>query len=592
MKNKTKIIYSIISEYMSGGGIWAFIYTGLVLIKSFIPVIQTILIVSLIDNIKNTSAMYYLGAVIICILYVNIHYKILEYIDIHIMNRLECKIGSEMISTSMNIPYNCFENNEEYNRFARLSESSGIVATAFKRLITLIERIIEIFSLQIFLAMYSIYATIAISIALILCIFLYSKTAKLSWKIDLDTTENEREISYIYQCMTDKNNIAEMQLFNSYIPLIEMYNKKLEDVTQIRLRTMRKNIILQNISSVLLSVFNILIMSGYAILFVNGNITPAVFSGLISSTTQMSMAISTFSINFNNMLQSYLKYKEYYDFIHLELNLNVSNEICCNDYMICAKNIYFKYSDENDFVLKGVNLDVEKNQCVVLVGENGCGKSTLAKIILKLLYPQKGNLYLNEKLINQSSPKSIAVFQDYVKYNLTIREIITNGKDMEDEEIFKVLDEVGLKNDVSFLDYGLDSSLGNVFEKSTNLSEGQWQKLNIARVLACDAELLIFDEPTASLDPIAESLFYEEILKIKGTKTLIIISHRLGVLKAADKVFFMKDGVLKAADKVFFMKDGAVKSEGTHKALMKSDCEYSDMYKAQAKWYQEEDSPQ
>lgn len=108
------------------------------------------------------------------------------------------------------------------------------------------------------------------------------------------------------------------------------------------------------------------------------------------------------------------------------------------------------------------------------------------------------------------------------------------------------------------------------------MSEGQWQKLNIAKALYNDAPILIFDEPTASLDPVSESALYRQLMGLKGEKTLIMVSHRLGSLKTADKIYMMKDG--------------KILDSGSHSYLIKHCSEYRQMYDNQAQWYRQKDA--
>ena len=169
-------------------------------------------------------------------------------------------------------------------------------------------------------------------------------------------------------------------------------------------------------------------------------------------------------------------------------------------------------------------------------------------------------------------------FQDFARYSTTIREnlcISDLNRSISDEECYAVLDQVKLGDDVRKSVHDLDTGLGLVEKDSGDLSGGQWQKIAIARVILSDHPVRILDEPTAALDPVAESKLYDLFSKASKSKTTITVTHRLGAAKLADQIVVLKNG--------------AVAKQGRHDELMKNKGLYMNMFENQKGWYENEE---
>lgn len=235
--------------------------------------------------------------------------------------------------------------------------------------------------------------------------------------------------------------------------------------------------------------------------------------------------------------------------------------------LIKIQNIFFAYS-HGEQILKDCSIEINKGEKIMVVGKNGCGKTTLVKIILGLYKPTKGNILFNKK-------KGNVVFQDYVRYKFSLRENIGLGNvaDIDDEKYIKeLLDELKLEY-LYQNEKELDVMLGKEFDDdSIDLSGGEWQKIAIGRAMFNkDSDLIILDEPTAALDPIAELQEFNKICEYFSNKTVVLISHRIGLAKSVDKVVYMDNG--------------RICEVGTHVELMKNKGNYYNFYNSQAKWY-------
>lgn len=247
---------------------------------------------------------------------------------------------------------------------------------------------------------------------------------------------------------------------------------------------------------------------------------------------------------------------------------------------ISCSNLSYVYPGQAHPALSDINLHIRTGERVALVGSNGAGKSTLVKCLLGLYRPTTGSVTYDgidlRGVRSTDLPGRVAaVFQDHVRYALSIRENIGFGRLdlLEDDKALLEAARAAHADFVQEFDVGLETTLDRTYhEEGTDLSLGQWQKLALARALLSKAEVLILDEPSSSLDPLAESeIFHSFDLATKG-KTVLFISHRLGSVRMADRIIAM-DG-------------GRIVETGSHDELMAAGGLYANLYMAQAKWYQ------
>lgn len=230
--------------------------------------------------------------------------------------------------------------------------------------------------------------------------------------------------------------------------------------------------------------------------------------------------------------------------------------------------------------LKNVSLKVSKGEKIAIVGYNGAGKTTLIKLLMRLYDPTSGQVLMNgtdirEYELGNYRDKIGVVFQDFKIYAASIAENVMNGDydpEQDRERVLAALDAAGFSEKLSELEGGLDTPLTREFDKKgTNLSGGEGQKVAIARVFARDYELIIMDEPSSALDPIAEYELNNSILEYASDKTVIFISHRLSTTRMADRIYMLDSGRLV--------------EEGSHDELMASNGKYAEMFRLQSEKY-------
>ena len=244
------------------------------------------------------------------------------------------------------------------------------------------------------------------------------------------------------------------------------------------------------------------------------------------------------------------------------------------------KDLWYRYPGEKNYVLKGVSFAAGEKEHVALVGENGCGKSTLVKLMLGLLQPEKGRIFINYKPAEQYKLQDrrrafACVFQDYVRYNLTLTENVQIGDLRVEKEDGKVIAALHRIDPVLLSEIGgnLNKKLGKLTSDAQDISGGQWQKVALARAEYSSADVIVMDEPTSAIDPILEKNIIEQLTKNNVHRMAFMITHRLGSVQKMDKVIVLKDGTVKA--------------QGSHDNLIQEDEYYAKLYKTQEKWYKE-----
>lgn len=298
-------------------------------------------------------------------------------------------------------------------------------------------------------------------------------------------------------------------------------------------------------------------------------------------------AVITFCTTTNKLLDLFVqlrtnaKYLE--DFIELyemeteEDNPNAEVLAKPDKIEIEFRDVYFRYPNTKNYVLNGVSFTIDNRETISIVGRNGAGKTTMIKLLSRLYKPEKGEIRVNGKNINDYDYASYnrllsVIFQDFKVFEFTIMENIALCDEEDgaaESKTMAAAEKAGIYNYIFGLKDGAGTYVGTTFdENGTNLSGGQRQKVAIARAVYKDSKMIVLDEPTAALDPVAEAETYEKLNELIDGKTAVYISHRLSSCKFCDRILLL-DG-------------GTITEEGTHGELMRRGGLYAKMFQLQA----------
>ncbi len=410
---------------------------------------------------------------------------------------------------------------------------------------------------------------IIILLAFIPTILSYSFQIKMFADNEDKVAPYRRKEKAYEECIIGKDNIKETRVLGAFNFFIKKYSETLKIIKTNDLSVLNKQQRI-NLMMNLIQTMSFVSIIGIAIYLAASNIISigafaAVFTSIDILYSNLDEAVSR---QYASISESFATVENYYNFI--EDNSFKTNNL--KTYQISkVENLGFKYPNSEDYTLKDINFSIKEGERIAIVGENGAGKSTLAKLLLGIYAPTNGVIYYNQN----KNCKYTAVTQDYLKYFMTIKEnVIVSDyeKEYKSEEINKLLYKCGLDTSKNNFANGIDTFLGREFG-GMDLSGGQWQKLAIARGVYKDFDFIVFDEPTASIDPLEETNILNIIEDITKDKTSFIITHRMAAVKFVDRILVMKKG--------------NIVENGSHHELMEVKGEYYRLYNSQKSNYYE-----
>jgi len=243
------------------------------------------------------------------------------------------------------------------------------------------------------------------------------------------------------------------------------------------------------------------------------------------------------------------------------------------------RDVAFAYPGSSRLVVKEINFRLYPSEKIALIGENGAGKTTLVKLLSRLYDPTAGSIFLDGVDLREYDVESLrreigVIFQDYMRYDMVVRDNIGFGKieSLQDEPRLQTAAHKSLANHlIDRLPNGYDQMVGRRFEGGVDLSGGEWQKIALARAYMRDAQLLILDEPTATLDARAEYEVFQRFADLTRDRMAVLISHRFSTVRMADRILVLADG--------------AIQEQGTHQQLVALGGRYAELFELQAAGY-------
>lgn len=505
------------------------------------------------------------------------------------------QVKLQIMEKSLKLDLGSFDDPELYEKMENANQEAGnrplqIITQTFG----IISSIIEFISYLIILLAapglwWATLIIVAVSIPSAIINFIYRRKNFVYMR---RRSKERRKMNYYASVMVDKDRIKEVRMFglgNLFIGRFqEAFQEYYQGLRNLILAESGWHILISLISCCTNLVFYILI----AIRVFTGNLQLGdytLYTGAIASiATTISTIITTSALVYEGTLfiDNLMVFMNEKQTIipTLEAPVNVPRGM---GHTIEFRNVSFRYPGTDRYVLKDVNLTIHPGDTVVLVGLNGAGKTTLIKLLTRLYDPTEGVVLLDGRDIREYDTQQLyqmfgIIFQDYGKYADTVAENIRYGdinKEFNLENIHEAARQSAAEEYINALPDGYDTPLMRIFEPNgRELSIGQWQKLAIARAFYGESDVLILDEPTASLDPLAEQEIFRQFDLLREDKTTIFVSHRLSSATVADQVIVLEDG--------------QVIENGTHLELMALEGKYHKLFSTQAERYitKEDDS--
>lgn len=439
----------------------------------------------------------------------------------------------------------------------------------------MLSSIFSIIGISVLFSRYDTITLVIILLGVILSFLISSYIEKKKYLFNLDLVPAQREIAYIERVFYLPEYSSEVQLNKSKSIFYDYFeNKNLCLVTIIK-RWRKKFFCLNFFQSSVLTIMNILVIFKLGFEFFNDKLSLDVFAMLFNGTQQLFSLTFAFFSFFTQIYSASLNIEKFREFV------NIKNKDVCVDKNNIKKinnikldNISFSYGNQK--ILHNISIEIGlPEDSIAIVGKNGSGKSTLLKIIVGLLKQDSGLICVNNLNINSIDQDSIrnriaVVFQDPKIFSFSIAQNILLKYYIEkadEEKVADALKVVGLYEKISSLQDGIHTKISTEFDTDgVMLSGGELQKLSFARAYASNADVIIFDEPYNSLDTIAEIEIANIIEKLMKEKKVIIISHRLSLLKGVGKIYVLNNGEIVESGSL----DGLIKQKGFFYMLMYS----------------------
>ena len=399
------------------------------------------------------------------------------------------------------------------------------------------------------------------------------------YRLERKTVPRLREFQYLERCLVDREYFKETRVLGAGAHLLKRYRAAIGRYGEARWREdFRLGVIDLGL--------NVLVLLGYggsfllaALLLAGGSIGVGGFAVVIYAVSRLMMMTRAVMSMFGTSHRSSVTASHLLEFLRLDEGRPPGGDAgVATAGSLIAREVAFAYPGSDADAVGGVDLEVGRGTTLALVGANGVGKTTLAKLLLGLYVPTAGQVTRGGVDTRETSRAAIrgatsAVFQNYQRYQMSLRDNVVladPGAAGDEARLLRALREGGVPEELWHGSEGLDVMLSREFG-TRDLSLGQWQRLAIARGLFREHDTILLDEPTASIDPLEEQAVYERFMKIAAGRTAIIVTHRLASARLADRILVL-DG-------------GRIVEDGTHEQLLARHGLYHRMFTAQAAWY-------
>jgi len=551
---------------------------GIILNRNLINSLSNI---NSINDVFYTKSIKYLIYIAVMNLLLELLNRWIEYLYLKNKASVSLFLEKNLYKKILGYSLDKFECHNTYNKIILATQGINMNSLDMLKIsINMISNMLSLISIFIVLSTISIALPISLIIAAVPSSIIIIFLKKYRYKIRLILLECLRKTQYLSSLFVDKRALKEIRIFFLAKHLLNSWQEKKIELIDAELKVNIKENKIQLLGSTIIQCC-ITLLSIYIVNMMSINkITIGDYVSLISAMTLFQSTLGLLSQNGGTLYEmkiyldamiAVLNEVDNKEMLSKEINNNIRFE------SLILKNISYKYPQSDQEILQDINLEINKGDKIAIVGYNGSGKTTLVKLLLGIYESYQGNITFNGKNIKDKEQMNMfrrvvsCVLQDFVKYNLTLRENIALGKIEDinnDKKIVEMLGKVDLSK--KYVDM-LDEMISVEYREGFELSGGEWQKIALARAIMSDADLIIMDEPTSSLDPVAEMNFLDYFNEQLINKTSILVSHRLGISRHCNKIIVMDDG--------------KIVEIGSHDELMEKSGLYKTLFELQASKY-------
>jgi ATP-binding cassette subfamily B protein len=500
------------------------------------------------------------------------------------VRRVELEAEKRLLTKASKVDIGNFDNSNWHDRLARAKRDvSWRPGDLTWSVLGLSSNIITIVLMASLLASLHYMLVILAIAAAGLSLALESRVTSKLYEFYYKETPEERERGYIGDLLVHPRTTKEIRAYVLADYLLGRHSTLSESLFRQRALMYRSGTRVAIITGIVTGTTLAIAYLFVSIKGVEGLIDPGGVVLVIGAFTSVSSTLAQISSTFVSVDQHTTFLDDYFSFLSIdELVKKVDQPEALPaklDKGIVFNNVSFKYPGGTEDAVRDFNLAINNGELIALVGENGAGKSTIVRLLLRFYDVDSGSINIGGVDLKNTDPEELrnrigVLFQDYANYELTVRENVTMGRpnaEVLDDRVLESLRDARSEWLVKKMPNGLDSKVGRLFEGGHDLSGGEWQRLALARIMYRDADIWILDEPTSSLDPEAEAAIFAELKENLKGRIGIVISHRFSTVRIADRIAVIVDG--------------KVSEFGSHRDLMKAGGRYSQLFELQAAGY-------
>lgn len=518
-------------------------------------------IIDIITHYENVSREDFIYAVITLVI-IQLLQAALQHMQVNIQTVQQqlCidHLSRKVLEKAIRVEYPYYENSNYYNTLHQAQQDvihkTGLLTSGFNQVLQ--NGLSLVFLSALFLQFNWIYG-LTIILAGIPVLYIKWKHTKAVQELERKNIIHERKATYLKRILTDATHAKEVRTFFFGDFFIEKFNdlrraifnaKKDLSAAQSRAETFT-----QSIEIILLA----FIIINLGLKTLDGKITAGSFIFYFQALQRLQSGIRNLLTGITTLLKMSFFSKNLFAFLDLKISHKEKTVAPFPSLKqgIRLEDVTFTYADSEKPALANISMDFQPGKVTAIIGENGSGKSTLVKLLARLYQPDSGNIRIGDIGAADIHPKQYSfnvglLFQDFNQYHFSVADNIILGQLRNEQHLNQSADEAGINDLVNDMPDGYQTSLGKMFGDDVQLSGGQWQKIAIARMLYRQTPVMILDEPTSNIDPLAEYEILKKITAHKKDHIIILITHRLHNLKFADHIYLLDHGKIHAQGSV------------------------------------------
>jgi ATP-binding cassette subfamily B protein len=499
--------------------------------------------------------------------------------------KIERALKEQLYAKAREIDLGCYDNPEFYNNYIlAVSEAGNQISRNFDIMSKLVSGFTGFALASGYFIVKDPFSFVFIGASFLLMLLTQKLISKLNFKIRTERNPLERKLGYTNRVFYLNDYAKEIRL-NTEVSkeMLKDFDDTLDKTYAIDKKYAKKSMALNFLKNYVANDFIIdVLLLAYLVYraAVLKTITYSQVAVLRGTANTVKWRLNRISEVYGVALEISLYMERIQNFLSTEAKIISEKNLPLPEIpsVIELKNVSFSYN-ENETILKNINMTINPYSKIAIVGYNGAGKTTLIKLIMRLYEPDEGDIFfggvnIKDYEIEDYRRKIGTVFQDFKIFAATVKEnvLLDFAENGSDENTVTALEKSGFAERLASLPNNLESNLTTEFEDDgINLSGGEGQKLAVARVFYAGANLIILDEPSSALDPIAEYHLNCSMLTAAENKSVLFISHRLSTTRIADRIYMLEDG--------------EIIEEGSHSELLKNNSKYADMWRVQAGQY-------